>query len=238
MLNTKVNPPAVKDLSALAAQICAAHLAVGRALGNALDHAMTAGDALIAARGQVKHGEWAFWLKRHCDLHERVARRYVQLAKARPVLEAKQTRESVLTLGVALKFIGEAKSANGSSSSQRPAKPVLSTLAWSEATPEQRQHFLDGIGLISLLAAIPPAWQAEIERRVAGQRKAKALSDAAAKALRQALSLQMTHRAKDEMAPGVAAALNTINNLLAKVGADLNEISGITLDETRTRHAA
>jgi hypothetical protein len=163
------------------------------------------------------------------------------LARNRAVIEAKRQHAADLSLRGALKLIATEKGTAKSSSKKNPAKPTttLSTLAWSEATPEQRQHFLDGVGLTSLLAAIPPAWHAEIERRVVGRRKAKAstLSDAVTKALRQALSLQKAHRDKDEMAPGVAAALNTINNLLVKAGADLNEISGITLDETLTRAA-
>ena len=40
------------------------------------------------------------------------------------------------------------------------------------------------------------------------------------------------------MAPGVATALNTINDLLLKEGADLNEISEITIDESLTKARA
>jgi hypothetical protein len=44
----------------------------------------------------------------------------------------------------------------------RPAKgkqaSELNSLIWSEATPDQRQHFIDGIGMVSLVAAIPPTW--------------------------------------------------------------------------------
>ena len=226
-------------LTALATQIRRAHRAITLALHEALDHAMAAGDALIAAHGQVKHGEWSHWLKRHCDLRERTARRYIQLARARQVLEANRSRATDLSLAGALRLLSNKAGRSHPATKSPKQTEKLSSLAWSDATPAERRTFLDAIGLVSLLAAIPPTWQAEIERRVEGQRKARTsqLSDAVTKALRQALSLQRAHKDKDGPAPGVAAALNTINNLIAKAGADLNEISGITLDERLTKTA-
>jgi hypothetical protein len=229
------------NLSQLADKIRAAHQAVVNAANNALDSAMAAGDALIAARngGKIRHGDWARWLGQHCDLRERTARVYIQLAQNRELIGTKRQHAAELSLRGALRLIaGENSSADGSPKKKSPAA-TLSTLAWSEATPEQRRRFLDGIGLISLLAAIPPTWHAEIERRVEGLHKVKTdkLSDAVAKALRQALSLQKAHKG-DGMAPCVAAALNAVNNLLVKAGADLNEISGITLDENLTKARA
>jgi hypothetical protein len=68
--------------------------------------------------------------------------------------------------------------------------------------------------------------------------KTRKLSDSIVKALRQALSLQKVHKDKEGMAPGVATALNFINNLLLKEGANLNGISGITIDESLTKARA
>ena len=42
-------------------------------------------------------------------------------------------------------------------------KVALSTLAWSEATLDQRRHFLDGVGLQPLREAIPPSWRAQFD---------------------------------------------------------------------------
>src|ERR1700733_15635581 len=53
-----------------------------------------------------------------------------------------------------------AKPAGKKSKSPAP-KAALSTLAWSDATLEQRQHFLDGAGLQSIREAMPPAWRAD-----------------------------------------------------------------------------
>ena len=219
------------DLKPLAETVRRCHQQVIASALNILGSAMAAGDALIAIEDsrKVRHGEWTTWISRNCELNPRTARRYMQLARARPVIESKRSRATDLSIAAALKLIPHKKDDAGESPKpEKSAKPAaaLSTLAWSEATPEQRRHFLDGIGLISVLAAIPPAWQAEIERRVEGQRKAKTRSpsEKVAAALRQALSAQKVHHDKDGPAPGVAAALNTINNLLLKEGADLNEI--------------
>jgi hypothetical protein len=40
---------------------------------------------------------------------------------------------------------------------------TLSTLAWSEATLDQRRHFLDGAGLQSVREAIPPSWRVQLD---------------------------------------------------------------------------
>jgi hypothetical protein len=244
-INTTVPPVKTEiDLKSLAETVRRHHLQVVNAAASILDNAMAAGDALIAIEDshKVRHGEWTSWIGRNCELSPRTARVYVQLARHRSELGANRQRAADLSLRGALRLIAHKK--DGVGESPKPEKAaksaaVLSTLAWSEATPEQRRHFLDGIGLISVLAAIPPAWHAEIDRRVEGQRKRLdcrrgVRSPAVVKALRQALSLQKAHGNKDGMAPGVAAALNVINNLLLKEGADLNEIE-ILLNKNLTR---
>jgi hypothetical protein len=253
-ITTVITPVKIEaDLQALAEIARHHHQNVTTAAANMLDSAMAAGDALIAIENsrKVRHGEWTSWVPRNCGLNPRTAARYMQLARARPVLEPNRSRATDLSIAAALKLIAVKKDAAPKKNAKKPAKPavVLSTLAWSDATLEQQRHFLDGINLDSVLAAapstwtlelflkaIPPAWKTEIERRVDGQRKAKSRtpSEKIAAALQQALSAQKVHRDKNEPAPGVAAALNTINNLLIKEGADLNEIE-ITLNKNLTQ---
>ena len=215
------------ELSVLATQIRTAHQAVGLATQSMLAHALAAGDALIAAKPLVRHGEWEHWLKRNCDLSLRTAYVYAQLARHRPELEAKLQHAAVFSLRGALKLIGQSTATDGSSSKgQSKSATTLSTLAWSEATP------LDGIGLASFLAAIPPTWQAEIERRVLGLHKAETKAEKPedkvnlklAKALKQLLSLQKVHRGKGGLAPGTAPCLNVIIDLLGRDGLDLNDL--------------
>ena len=68
-------------LPILAAEIRKAHADVQDAARAAAEHAITAGKALIEAKGLVKHGEWLPWLREHCALAERTAQVYMQIAK-------------------------------------------------------------------------------------------------------------------------------------------------------------
>jgi hypothetical protein len=103
-------PVAVKDLKTLANEIRIAHAAAGNTAQNFLEHILTAGDGLIEARKQVKHGEWGAWLKRECalperDLSERTAQAYMQIARGRAALEANPQRAADLSLRGALRLL-------------------------------------------------------------------------------------------------------------------------------------
>jgi hypothetical protein len=96
---------AVADLEQLAAAVRTAHAAVEHAAVNLLGHALAAGDALIAAKARLPHGEFGNWIDRNCDLSERTAQRYMVLAGARAQLEANPTRVSDLSLRGALALV-------------------------------------------------------------------------------------------------------------------------------------
>ncbi len=68
-------------LPALAAEIRKAHEGVQEAAQSATERAMEAGQALIEAKGLLKHGEWLPWLKEHCALSDRTAQTYMRLAR-------------------------------------------------------------------------------------------------------------------------------------------------------------
>jgi hypothetical protein len=114
------------DLNTLAAAVRTEHQAVGYAARNVLEHAMAAGDALIAARALVPEGRWGRWLRDHCDLSDRHARRYATLAAARAEIEAR-TRVSApdLSLRGALKLIQKTRAP--SSDSALPVEPKSAT---------------------------------------------------------------------------------------------------------------
>ena len=67
----------------LAARIDVEHAAVAQALQSALAHAIAAGELLIVAKRQVKHGEWRPWLEANCSVPARTARHYMALARKR-----------------------------------------------------------------------------------------------------------------------------------------------------------
>ncbi len=89
---------ASNSLADLAHRIRAEHEAAGASFQRGAKHAMAAGDLLIEAKEQVKHGQWLPWLAEHCSISERTAQLYMRLAKARPEVEAKAQRVADLSL--------------------------------------------------------------------------------------------------------------------------------------------
>ena len=217
-------------LAKLAAVAQAEHLAVGFTLGNALHHAMAAGDALLAQRELVPAGQWQAYRRMNLpDISDRSIRVYVQLAKARPQLERQSSAGPLsLSIAAALRYLRDPRNGNKrrSVAKTKARSTSLDALAWWSGAPaEARQHFLDGVGLLPLLAAMPPAWRAELDRRVVGQRAASTskLADTLTSALRTALSLQ-AKAPGDRAAIGVANALNGILNKLAGGGLELHDV--------------
>jgi hypothetical protein len=67
-------------LPALAARIKAEHEACDTAMKRGLQHAVAAGRMLIEAKALLKHGQWLLWLRDHCQISERSAQRYMEVA--------------------------------------------------------------------------------------------------------------------------------------------------------------
>jgi hypothetical protein len=97
------------SLPDLAQRIKAAHAAVLEHARNVVGKAIQAGLLLKEAKGKVWHGEWLDWLKDHCELSERTAHRYMQLAankqKIEEALRDKSATMASLSLNKALKAI-------------------------------------------------------------------------------------------------------------------------------------
>jgi Protein of unknown function (DUF3102) len=71
---------AAPPLSDLAADIDAHHDLARQHAGQAFDHAVKAGLLLIEAKRQVRHGEWAKWLKANVKVGARQASNYMKVA--------------------------------------------------------------------------------------------------------------------------------------------------------------
>src|SRR5262245_14396116 len=154
----------IYDLDALAKEVRKQLQASAAAAQNFLEHALAAGDALIRAKGQVKHGDWLKWLK-SCDLSADTAERYMKLARHRAELNSARVRN--LSLSAALKLIGRRPPANSKPKKKTNSATSFDALAWwSGASPEARSHFIDGVGLKPLLAAFPPTWRRETEQTI------------------------------------------------------------------------
>jgi Protein of unknown function (DUF3102) len=69
------------SLADLAARIRAYHEATVAALKSSVENAIKAGDLLIEAKAQLKHGQWLPWLDKHCAISQRTAQLYMKLAK-------------------------------------------------------------------------------------------------------------------------------------------------------------
>jgi hypothetical protein len=220
------------QLGELAATARAEHLAVGQALGNALQHAMNAGDALLALRKRAPAGLWQKYIRTFTGISLRTARVYQRVAKARPQLE-RQSSAGPLSIAEALKYLQEPKqprtaTAKTKTSSAKPFDPVF---WWKTASPEARQRFLDCIGTIRLLAALSPTMRSEIERRASRNSNPASSSPGHLKAseiVRRALSLTKTASDTSGITPIVAASnekeaiqcLRKLNVILADFNID------------------
>jgi hypothetical protein len=104
-----ITKPEFGSLDDLASRIKTYHAQVIDAARNVVGKAIQAGLLLKEAKGKVSRGEWLSWLKKHCELSERTAHRYMQLAanqrKIEEALRDKSATMATLTLNKALKAI-------------------------------------------------------------------------------------------------------------------------------------
>jgi hypothetical protein len=92
-------------LPALADTVRRAHAGTIDAAKSAAAFAIEAGEALIEAKGLLKHGQWLPWLSKHCGLSPRSAQGYMQLARASGGENAQ--RVAHLSIREALRVIAE-----------------------------------------------------------------------------------------------------------------------------------
>lgn len=93
------------SLTDLAARIKAEHDAYIAAVKQSLTRAMAAGDMLIEAKAQLKHGQWRQWLAERCGIPERTASHYMRLARNRPAIEAEIGTVADLTVRGAVSLL-------------------------------------------------------------------------------------------------------------------------------------
>jgi hypothetical protein len=88
-----------RALPALASEIRQEVDAAERAWQDGVGHAIRAGELLLKAKAQVKHGEWLPWLEANFPGSERSARNYMRLAANRQrVADLPTIREAVAAL--------------------------------------------------------------------------------------------------------------------------------------------
>jgi hypothetical protein len=79
--------PDEATLADLAETVRTEHAAVETAMRSSVEHALIGGRALIVARSLLPHGAWLPWLRERCEIKERTAQLYMQLARHRDELE-------------------------------------------------------------------------------------------------------------------------------------------------------
>ena len=89
-------------LPILAEKISRAHTAARRHASKSLEHAIMAGEWLIEAKEQLKHGEWMPWLRDNIDISDRAVRMYMRLARHKDVMDTKSATVADLTIRAAV----------------------------------------------------------------------------------------------------------------------------------------
>jgi hypothetical protein len=159
------------DLAGLAGTVRTALANATRAGAVMLEHFLTVGDALIAAKDKAGYGNWLTWLRNECDLSEDAAERYMQLARGRAHLDSARVRN--LSLTGALRLIKEAEPSRAQQQAPaiRPARNTKGFYAfsdamawWAGASIADRRRFINSIGSHGLAEAIPPDWNMRLTR--------------------------------------------------------------------------
>lgn len=85
-------------LTALAKRANQSHAACQAAIRSALEHARACGEALLAAKEAVGHGEFESWVIKNCEFSVRMARNYMTLARGWQTLLDLSNRQRVADL--------------------------------------------------------------------------------------------------------------------------------------------
>ena len=150
------------SLRDLAARIAEEHEQVTNATRTALTHAITAGELLLEAKGPVGHGQWETWVKGVCKLPPRTASRYMLLAENRETIKTKSATVADLTVRAALRLLKSDRPKPAARPRKKAPPAALNSLAWSEAEPEARAKFIDGVGVRALWDAMTPQQRVDI----------------------------------------------------------------------------
>jgi hypothetical protein len=158
-----------RPLDVLAKEIKHFHSATIEALEQSVRFAILAGDNLLQAKQQVaQHGQWTGWVQRHCEMSERTAQLYMQLARNRQAVEAKMATVADLTLNGAVRAIASPKAkpqcvadltttplpklaqpatATAASKPKRCTKHELMAV-WLSTPADERLQFMNDVGLV------------------------------------------------------------------------------------------
>jgi hypothetical protein len=164
----------VARLPTLAERINAEHhahiAAINAALGNldaALWHAVDAGDLLLQAKAEQKHGTWEEWLKANFDGSVRRAQEYMYLARGRTELEEIKARGAAFSsIENALEFLrmvaqdaaaGRPAGEDPGVPRERPIPPPIAKAKRARERGEAKLHHRAELAIRTGNLALPPA---------------------------------------------------------------------------------
>jgi hypothetical protein len=161
-----------QELDMLASAIRAGLNTISSHLQSALRVALQVGEDLLNAQTQVAKGQWGHWLQQNCDLQERTAQLYKQLAENRELVETSLNINPDLSIRAARRLImtprakqtcnavtarnGNSvatRSVNGISGPNSPRPDLLHL--WEKSEPRQQRAVLDSMPRDKLLAILP-----------------------------------------------------------------------------------
>ena len=166
--------------AAWAAEICALQQKIETAVQSALTHALDAGDILLKAKADAGHKGWASFLEAG-RIKDRTAQVYMQLAKARSVIEAADPQSSAdLSIAGALRLITKPRSKSPSKAdapdegtkdpSPATTLSVDAVIAWlATASPEDRARVVEALSITC--ADVPPSVAADIVQHAVAQER-------------------------------------------------------------------
>jgi hypothetical protein len=194
-------------LADLVKVIRAEHSAVVLIFSSAIEHALAAGRALIEAKDLIRHGRWTKFLK-DCDLGERQAERYAQLARLYDSNASPGTHLDLagLSIQAAIRLLSPPKPSE--ETHERCPTPAaqekLNSQAWANASPAERARFINSIGRPTLADAIPADWRSAIVEQWFGRKEAPVTIDQNGNVLPEDLSIppvldRIQGRSKEEI---------------------------------------
>jgi N6-adenosine-specific RNA methylase IME4 len=110
-------------LLTLATKIRRAHAEVERAACRSLEQAIAAGERLLEAKRQLRHGQWLRWLQDQVGIPDRTARLYMGLARGRPIIDTQIGNVADFTIRAAVSCL--AKRAIDSEAESIARRPVI-----------------------------------------------------------------------------------------------------------------
>jgi hypothetical protein len=206
--STDLSEMDLPELAAVANQHLAAAETAGRSM---LESAWHAGSALLAAKAQVKHGEWATWLEANFHGSDRTARAYMRVATAngnRQTSADLPAADVPTSINAALRAISKPKPAAPHPANPKPTPPATEPPIRPDV--DTRTSEADAHNLKHLIRAVSDGWPAsrsaqDVAREVSQQTPPSKLRRFYEEALRELIPAVWEH----DLDAAMAAALPT-----------------------------